>query len=115
MTKGLENLTYGETLRDLGLFSLEKRNLGGNVINVSNYLKRGCKDNRARLFSVVPSDGTRDNGHKLKHRRLPLTIKKHFFTVKVTNHWHRLPREVVESPFLEIFKSHLDTVLGNQL
>ncbi|KFP51476.1 hypothetical protein N323_01684, partial [Cathartes aura] len=53
------------------------------------------------------------NGHTLKHRRFPLNIRKHFFTVKVTEHWHRLPREVVESPSLEILKSRLDTVLGN--
>ncbi|KFQ88236.1 hypothetical protein N337_01037, partial [Phoenicopterus ruber ruber] len=53
------------------------------------------------------------NGHKLKHRRFHLNIRKHFFTVRVTEHWHRLPREAVESPSLEIFKSHLEMVLGN--
>ncbi|KFQ83609.1 hypothetical protein N337_12771, partial [Phoenicopterus ruber ruber] len=53
------------------------------------------------------------NGHQVKHRRFPLNIRKHFFTVMVTEHWHRLPREVVESPSLEIFKSCLDMVLGN--
>ena len=58
----------------------------------------------------VPGPG---HGHKLKHRRVPLNIRKHFFTMRVTEHWHRLPREVVESLSLEIFKSHLDTVLGN--
>jgi len=35
--------------------------------------------------------------------------------VRVTEHWHRLPRETVESPPLEIFKSHLDMALGNQV
>jgi len=33
----------------------------------------------------------------------------------VTEHWHRLLRQVVESPSSEIFKSHLETVLDNQL
>ncbi|KFW09687.1 hypothetical protein N327_05914, partial [Fulmarus glacialis] len=45
--------------------------------------------------------------------RFPPNIRKRFFTVRVTEHWHRLPGEVVESPSLEIFESHLDMVLGN--
>jgi len=53
--------------------------------------------------------------HKLKYRRLSVNIRKHFFTVRVTEHWHRFPRESVESLSLEAFKSHPDTVLGSWL
>jgi len=42
-------------------------------------------------------------------------MRKNFFTLRVTEHWNRLPREVVESPSLEIFKSRLDKVLYNLL
>lgn len=57
----------------------------------------------------------RGDGHTLKSRRLSLNIRKYFFTVRVTEPCHRLPREVVETPFLEIFKSHENMVLGNHL
>jgi len=44
------------------------------------------------------------NGHKLKHRKFHLNMRKNFFPLRVTEHWNRLPREAVESPSLEILK-----------
>lgn len=47
--------------------------------------------------SVVLRDRTKSNAHKIKHRKFHLNTGKNF-TLKVGQHWNRLPREVVEPP-----------------
>ncbi|PKU45747.1 hypothetical protein llap_3957 [Limosa lapponica baueri] len=115
MIKGLEHLSYEERLRDLSLFSLEKRRLRGDLINAYKYLKGGSQEDWAGLFSVVPSDRTRRNWHKLEYKKFHLNMRRNFFTLRVAEHWNRLPSEVVESTSLETFKICLDKFLCNLL
>ena len=69
----------------------------------------------ANLFSAVCGDRTRGNGHKLGHGKFCTNIQRNFFTVRVMEYRNRLPREVVESPSLKIFKTHLHTYLCSLL
>ena len=70
MIKGLEHLLYEEKLSNLGLLSLGKRRLRGDLIYVYKYLKGGGRQmDEARLFFVVCNDGTRSNDLKLEHRQ----------------------------------------------
>jgi len=113
LVKGLEEMSCEERLRTLGLTSLEKRRLRGDLSTLYSFLRWG--EGGAQLFFLGSSDRMCGNGSKLCQGRFRQGIQKHFFTERCVKLWNRLHREVVNAPSLSVFQRHLDNALNHML
>jgi len=113
MIQGMKQLSYEERLRELELFSLDKRRLWRDTIAAFQYLKGAYRKAGKGLFTRVSSDRTRGNGFKLREGRFRLDRRKKLFAMRIVIHWNRLPRGVVNASTLEVFKARLDGASRN--
>jgi len=97
MITGLKHLSGKEKLREMGLFSLERRKLEIYLTVAFQYLSASYKWKGDQLFTQ--SDWARENGFKQKEKRLILDVRNKCFTQKVVRHWQTLPREAVDAIF----------------
>ena len=98
---------------ELGLFSLEKRRLRGDLTAAFQYLKGAYGKDGENIYSRACCDRTRSDGFKLRESSIRLDRRKTFYMIRVVKHWNRLLGEVVEAPTLGTFKVRLDRALSN--
>lgn len=101
--RGLEYLPYGDRLRELGLFSLEKRPQGDVT---AAFLQQPCSEAMRRAYKKAGeglfflnaySNRMRGNSFKLEEVKFRLDIRKKFFIVRVVRCWNRLPSKAVDA------------------
>ena len=108
MIPRLRNKSYEERLKELNLFSLSKRRMRGDLIEVYKIFKGFDNINVNDYFTIDRTSVTRNNGFKIVGKRFRTNESKHFFFNRVVNVWNGLPAHVVKSNTIETFKHRLD-------
>lgn len=76
-----------------GAFQPAEQKAQDNLVSVYKHWMGGCKEDGAKLFSVVHSNKIKSNGHKLEYKKFHLNVREHFLTMRVAKHWNRLATE----------------------
>jgi len=108
MLKDLEKLPCGERVKEVDLLCTQQKRVRKNFITVFEHLKGGYKEDGGSLFTRSHMKKKRDDRYKSHGVMFYLDIRKSFFTVRTMIHCNTIPRGVVESRLLEVFKMLLD-------
>ena len=92
---------------------MERSRLQGDLTAAFQYLKGAYEQKEDWLLTQSDNNRTRESGFKLEEGGFRLDVRKKFLTQKMVWHWHRLPREAMDAPSLDVFKSRLDGALGS--
>ena len=111
MIPGLSLLSYEERLKELNLFSIERRHIRGDMIQIYKIIHGLDRLDFSTFFEL-----TRDvipyniKGHSLllKVKESRLDIRKYFFSVRAVSLWNKLSEMTVSSRSLNVFKINLD-------
>ncbi len=106
-------LSYEDRLRELKLFSLERRSLRGDLIQVFKFINNIIYPGAEYFFQFVGESKTRGHRFKLRKQRTRLLLRQHFFSQRVVDEWNGLPSEVMEAHTVESFKAKLDDFVNS--
>ena len=112
MIRNLRATSYDNRLEELNLFSLKKRRLRGDLIEVFKIMKGLSKwDHSLKLKSAMHN--IRGHSMKLDKQFNRTDIRKHFFTQRVVDEWNKLPQKAIECRSVDTFKKVVDAHLNN--
>jgi hypothetical protein len=113
MILGMNGLTYEERLKALNMYSMKRRYLRGDMIEVYKMFS-GLSDLKVeKIFALETENRTRGHSKKLKKSACRLDVRKCSFGHRVVNIWNKLPESVVESDSLDTFKRGLDCFMDD--
>src|SRR6201990_2057809 len=92
MISGFENKSYEERLKELGMFSVERRFLRGDMIQICKIFSSDSNTEIEKYFIVDCGRVTRGNNKKIKKKPSHLNLKKQSFSNRVVNFWNGLPQ-----------------------
>ena len=104
----LRRLSYEDRLRELNMFSFERRCERGDMIEVYKIFNGLDDVNASKFFELDDDNRTRGHFLKIKKKQCRLDVRKNFFTNRVVDPWNKLPEHVISSSSLSSFKSRLD-------
>ena len=104
---GFQNLSYETRLKELGMYSLERRYVRGDMMQLYKIFT-GMDDLKLDDFVEMCEDNRRGHSKKLKVQKFRLNCKKHVFSVRVVGLWNKLKSDTVCSESLDTFKRLLD-------
>ena len=105
MVPGLQDKSYQDRLKELGLITLMQRRVRGDMIELYRLLHGFDKVDCRKFVKLCPEGRTRGNNLKLFKERSRLLIRSKFFSQKVVNVWNSLPNNIVNAPSVATFKS----------
>jgi hypothetical protein len=108
MIPELKRLCYEDRLNELGLISLKKRRVRGDLIQVYKMIKGIDKVKSAKFFTFNVNSRTRGHRFKFEKKRSRLELRKNFFSQRIIDVWNKLPVNVVEACSVNAFKNELD-------
>ena len=103
----LRHKSYEERLQHTKLFSMERRRVRGDLIEVYK-LFNNITNVEVDSLLTLNQNGLRTNGLKLQKEHFNANVYKFYFSNRVVDPWNALPPGVISATSMVSFKRSLD-------